>query len=67
MKRCIAIVLVTGLCLGAAPAPKEDDAKKCRLKKQELEQTMRDLFSAARIGLERYDKPSLHRYRLVAK
>jgi RecA-family ATPase len=46
---------------------KEDDAKKCRLKKQELEQTMRDLFSAARIGLERYDKPSLHRYRLVAK
>jgi RecA-family ATPase len=45
---------------------KEDEAKKHRIKKAEFEQTMRDLFKANRITLEQYDKPSLHRYRLVA-
>ena len=45
---------------------KEDEAKKYRIKKSEFEQTMRDLFKANRITLEQYDKPSLHRYRLVA-
>jgi hypothetical protein len=45
----------------------ENEAKKHRLKKVEFEQTMRDLFKANRITLEQYDKPSLHRYRLMAQ
>jgi RecA-family ATPase len=46
---------------------KEDEAKKCLLRKRDLEQAMRDLFGANKIALEGYDKPSLHRFRLVAK
>jgi RecA-family ATPase len=46
---------------------REDEAKKHRLKKPEFEQAMRDLFKADKITLQQYDKPSLHRQRLVAK
>jgi RecA-family ATPase len=46
---------------------KEDEAKRVRLRKPDLEQAMRDLFSANRIALEQYDKPCLHRFKLVAK
>jgi RecA-family ATPase len=37
---------------------KEEEAKKYRFKKQELEQAMRDLFKAAKIVVEEYGRPS---------
>jgi hypothetical protein len=45
----------------------EADVRKAGLRKRELEEAMRSLFSANRIGLEQYDKPSLHRQRLCVK
>lgn len=45
----------------------EDDAKKHAIKKADLDQAMRRLFSADKITVEQYGKPSLHRYRLVVK
>ncbi len=44
---------------------KEDEAKKFRLKKPNLEQAMRDLFRTQKIRVEQYDKPSLGRYRVA--
>ncbi|WP_374226584.1 AAA family ATPase [Bradyrhizobium sp. SRL28] len=46
---------------------REDAAKKQAIKKGDLEQAMRGLFSADRITVEQYGKPSLHRYRLALK
>jgi RecA-family ATPase len=50
-----------------APAKfeKEDEAKKFRLKKAELEQAMRDLFRNQRVRVEPYGKASLGRQRLT--
>jgi RecA-family ATPase len=50
-----------------APAKfeKEDEAKKFRLKKAELEQAMRDLFRTQKIRIESYGKASLGRQRLT--
>ena len=44
---------------------REDDAKKYRLRKPELEQAMRDLFKADRIRIENYGRPSRPSYKLV--
>jgi RecA-family ATPase len=46
---------------------KEEEAKKCRLKKTELEQAMRSLFRADKIVMEQYGKPSRHLSRLSVK
>lgn len=46
---------------------REDAAKKQAIKKGDLEQAMRSLFSADKITVEQYGKPSLHRYRLALK
>lgn len=46
---------------------REDAAKKQAIKKGDLEQAMRGLFSADKITVEQYGKPSLHRYRLAIK
>jgi RecA-family ATPase len=53
----------------SAPAAfaKEGDAKALRLKKPELEQAMRDLFTSRKIRVEQYDKPSLGRSRLAVE
>jgi RecA-family ATPase len=50
-----------------APAKfeKEDEAKKFRLKKVELEQAMRDLFRTQKLRVEPYGKVSLGRQRLT--
>jgi RecA-family ATPase len=50
-----------------APAKfeKEDEAKKFRLKKGELEQAMRDLFRTQKIRIEPYGKTSLGRQRIT--
>jgi hypothetical protein len=37
---------------------REEEAKKCRLKKSDFEQAMRDLFKADKIGIEEYGRPS---------
>ena len=46
---------------------REDAARKQAIKKADLEQAMRGLFSADKITVEQYGKPSLHRYRLALK
>jgi RecA-family ATPase len=46
---------------------REDEAKKYRLKKAELEQAMRSLFKAGKIEMEQYGKPSRHLFKLIAK
>ena len=46
---------------------REDAARKQAIKKADLEQAMRGLFSANKITVEQYGKPSLHRYRLALK
>jgi RecA-family ATPase len=46
---------------------KEEDAKKHRLRKPELEKAMRDLFSADKIGINEYGRPSRPYCKLVAK
>jgi RecA-family ATPase len=46
---------------------KEDEAKKCRLKKHDFEQAMRQLFRANRIEIEQYGKPSKEAFRLTVK
>ena len=46
---------------------REDAAKKQAIKKADLEQAMRGLFSADKITVEQYGKPSLHRYRLAVE
>jgi RecA-family ATPase len=46
---------------------REDAAKKHAIKKVDLEHAMRVLFSADKITVEQYGKPSLHRYRLAVK
>jgi RecA-family ATPase len=43
---------------------KEKTAKELGLRKADLEQAMRDLFSANKIALEQYDKPSRNFWRL---
>lgn len=45
---------------------KEDEAKKYRTKKPELEQAMRDLFRANKLKIEPYGKPSRNLSRLAA-
>jgi RecA-family ATPase len=45
----------------------EDEAKKYRIKKPELERAMRDLFKANRICLEEYGRPSRPSTRLAVK
>ena len=52
-----------------APAAfaKENEATKCRLKKHDFEQAMRDLFRASKIEIEQYGKPSKNAFRLAAK
>ena len=45
---------------------KEEDAKRYRFKKPEMEQAMRGLFRADRIRVEDYGRPSRPSYRLVA-
>ena len=44
---------------------KEDEAKKYRLKKPELEQAMRDLFKAAKIVVEEYGRPARPSSRII--
>ena len=44
---------------------KEDEAKKYRMKKPELEQAMRDLFRANKLKIEPYGKPSRNLSRLA--
>jgi RecA-family ATPase len=46
---------------------REKEAREFSLKKTELEQAMRDLFSADKLALEQYDKPSRGLWRLAAK
>jgi hypothetical protein len=46
---------------------REEEAKKCGLRKAAFEQAMRDLFKADRIVLEDYGRPSRPYSRLVAK
>jgi RecA-family ATPase len=46
---------------------KEDEAKKYRLKKPELEQAMRSLFKANKIDIHEYGRPSRPSYNLVVK
>ena len=46
---------------------REKEAREFRLKKTELEQAMRDLFSADKLVLEQYDKPSRGLWRLAVK
>jgi RecA-family ATPase len=46
---------------------KEDEAKKYRFKKPELEQAMRDLFRADKIDINEYGRPSRPSYNLVVK
>jgi RecA-family ATPase len=46
---------------------REEAAKKQGIKKADLEHAMRSLFSADKITVELYGKPSLHRYRLALK
>jgi RecA-family ATPase len=45
----------------------EDEAKRYRIKKPELEQAMRDLFKANRIYLEEYGRPSRPSTKLAVK
>jgi hypothetical protein len=45
----------------------EDEAKKYRIKKPELERAMRDLFKANRIYLEEYGRPSRPSTKLSVK
>jgi len=44
---------------------REEDAKKCRIKKPEFERAMRDLFKADKIRVENYGRPSRPSYKLV--
>jgi RecA-family ATPase/5S rRNA maturation endonuclease (ribonuclease M5) len=44
---------------------REEDAKKCRIKKPEFEQAMRDLFKADKLRVENYGRPSRPSYKLV--
>jgi RecA-family ATPase len=46
---------------------KEDEAKKYRIKKPELEKAMRDLFRADKIDINEYGRPSRPSYNLVVK
>jgi RecA-family ATPase len=46
---------------------KEDEAKKYRLNRSELEQVMRRLFRADKIGINTYGRPSRPSYNLVVK
>jgi RecA-family ATPase len=46
---------------------REDEARKYRLKKPDLEQAMRDLFRADKIGIEEYGRPSRPYSKLVIR
>jgi RecA-family ATPase len=46
---------------------REDEAKRCRLKKPEFEQAMRDLFKAGKISIEEYGRPSRPYSKLILK
>ena len=52
---------------GPTAFAKEDEAKKYRLKKLDLEQTMRALFKADKIAIEEYGRPSRPYRNLIVK